>query len=228
MPALSRRHFVTLAGSAALVGGTALPRPARAATPFVQPPLPFAEDALAPTISARTVQFHYGKHHAGYFAQVNQLVAGSPYAEMSLTDVVLQSAGRGDEKIFNNAAQAFNHNFYWDTLKPGSDRQPKGALAEAIERDFGDLASFQDAYLAHAVGLFGSGWVWLVAVDGKLALEDGANAGTPLTEGRKLLAVIDVWEHAYYLDDQNRRADHVRAVIENLINWDVIGERLEA
>lgn len=230
MPALSRRHFVALAsaGTALAAGGGLIPAaPARAETPFRQPPLPFAEDALSPVISAATVQVHYGKHHAGYFTQVNQLVAGTPYAAMTLEEIVRASATQSDPRLFNNAAQAVNHSFYWDGLRPGGGA-PSGALAAAIERDFSNLAAFKEAYVVHASGLFGSGWSWLVEDNGKLAFLDAGNAGTPLTSGKRPLLVIDVWEHAYYLDYQNRRADHVRAVLDRLVNWDVVSDRLTA
>ncbi|MDR3437001.1 superoxide dismutase [Telmatospirillum sp.] len=229
MPALSRRHFVALAsaGSAVAASGLILPRRALAAAPFLQPPLPFADNALAPVISAQTIQFHYGKHHAGYFTQLNQLVANTPWATATLEEIIVKSAGGEDPRIFNNAAQAANHSFYWDGLKPGGG-QPSGVLAEAIERDFGDFAKFKDGFVSHAVGLFGSGWAWLIEDGGKLAFFDAGNAGTPLAHGKRPLAVVDVWEHAYYLDYQNRRADHVRAVVDQLINWDVVRDRLSA
>ncbi len=230
MPALSRRRFMTLAaaGSAFASGGAGLPRKSFAAAPFAQPPLPFAETALAPVISAQTIQFHYGKHHAGYFTQLNQLAANTPYADLSLEQVVVKSAAAGDLRIFNNAAQAVNHNFYWDGLKPGGGRLPGGALADAIARDFGDVQAFKDAFVARTIGLFGSGWVWLVDDNGKLAFLEAGNADTPLVHGKRPLAVVDVWEHAYYLDYQNRRADHVRAVVDSLMNWDVVRDRLTA
>lgn len=229
MPPLTRRHFLQVATAGyAAAGGMALPRPAGAAQgPFVQPPLPFPETALAPVISAQTIQFHYGKHHAGYFAQLNQLTAGTPFAELPLEQVVIKSAGGPDPRIFNNAAQAANHSFYWAGLVPGGGA-PSGPLAQAIGRDFGDVKAFKDAFVAQAVGLFGSGWTWLVEDGGKLAFFNGGNADTPLVHGKRPLAVIDVWEHAYYLDYQNRRADHVRAVVDSLINWDVVRDRLNA
>jgi Fe-Mn family superoxide dismutase len=228
MAALTRRRFVTLTavGSAVVAGGGVLPRGSRAAAAFLQPPLPFAETALVPVISAQTIQFHYGKHHAGYFTQLNQLVANTAYAEMTLDEVIVKSAAAGDQRIFNNSAQAANHSFYWECLKPGGN-PPRGPLAEAIERDFGTFQSFKDAYAQHATSLFGSGWVWLIENNGKLGFFDAANADTPVAHGMAPLAVIDIWEHAYYLDYQNRRADHVRAVIDNLINWDVVGTRLK-
>lgn len=228
MSSVTRRHFITMAAAGCVAaGGIATPRKGFAAAPFVQPPLPFADTALAPVISAQTIQFHYGKHHAGYFAQLNQLTANTPFAEMTLEQVVATSFGGADPRIFNNAAQAANHNFYWDGLKPGGGA-PSGALAQAIEKDFGDVKGFKDSFVSHAVGLFGSGWTWLIEDGGKLAFFDGGNADTPLAHGKRPLAVVDVWEHAYYLDYQNRRADHVRAVVDTLINWDVVRDRLTA
>ncbi len=227
MPVLSRRHFVALAAAGSAVAAIGSPGSAHAAAPFQQPPLPFPESALSPVITPTTVQFHYGKHHAGYFTQLNALVANTPFADLTLEQVVVKSAGGGDPRIFNNAAQAANHTFYWDTLLPGGG-QPSGLLAQAIERDFGEVQKFKDAFVAHAVGLFGSGWAWLIEDGGKLAFFDAGNADTPLVHGKRPLAVIDVWEHAYYLDYQNRRADHVRAVVDRLINWDRVRDRLSA
>jgi Fe-Mn family superoxide dismutase len=215
-------------GSAALSAGLPFPRPAKAATAFIQPALPFAENALAPVISAQTIQFHYGKHHAGYFAQLNGLIAGTAFAELSLTDVVVKALADGEQKIFNNAAQALNHNQYWEGLKPGGASQPSGTLSQAIERDFGDFQKFKEEYVKHALGVFGSGWAWLIEDGGKLSFYDTSNADTPVAHGKRMLAVVDVWEHAYYLDYQNRRADHVRAVIDKLLNWDVVRDRLNA
>jgi Fe-Mn family superoxide dismutase len=227
MPIMSRRAFVSAAAVGAVARIGLPPRTAQAATPFQQPPLPFADTALSPVISPQTIAFHYGKHHAGYFTQVNQLVAGTPFAELPLDQVVVQSAGLADQRLFNNAAQAVNHSFYWETLRPGGGT-PQGALAAAIERDFGDVTRFKDAYVTHATGLFGSGWSWLVADGDRLAFLDAGNAGTPLTQGKRPLAVVDIWEHAYYLDYQNRRVDHVRAVVDRLINWDVVRDRMTA
>jgi Fe-Mn family superoxide dismutase len=211
MTSLDRRQVLAF-GSAALAL-SALPRLARAAAgPFVQPPLPFGEADLAPVISSQTVQLHYGKHHAGYYTALNALVVDTPYAAMPLDQVVVASAAEAkDAKIFNQAGQAWNHVQYWESLKPGGARQPKGRLATGIE-----------------VGTFGSGWVWLVEAEGKLQLRSTSNAGNPLALGQRSLLGIDVWEHAYYLDYQNRRADHVKAVLDSLVNWDAIGARMTA
>lgn len=228
MPLLDRRQLLVLGTAAAAL--TAMPRITRAAAgPFVQPPLPFGEADLAPVISAQTVQLHYGKHHAGYYAALNTLVADTPYAAMPLEKVVTASAAEAkDQKIFNQAGQAWNHVHYWETLKPGGARKPQGKLAQDIERDFGGFDAFKTAFVQAATGTFGSGWVWLVESEGKLALLSTSNAGNPLALGKRSLLGIDVWEHAYYLDYQNRRADHVKAVLDSLVNWDAVGDRMTA
>ena len=170
-------------------------------------PLPYAENALEPVITAKTISFHYGKHHAGYVATLNKLIAGTQYAGMSL--------------IFNNAAQTWNHTFYWKSLAPvGAGGAPEGAFGEAVSRDFGSFANMKSALADAAVKRFGSGWAWLVAKDGKLSVISTPNAETPLTQpGVTPLLTVDVWEHAYYLDWQNRRADYVAAILDKLANW---------
>ncbi len=211
--------------AAVVVGGVALAGagPARAAAPLGAspqslPPLPYAPDALAPAISARTVDFHYTKHHAGYFTNLAKLVAGTPWATASLEAIILASAGKPDQTaIFNNAAQALNHNLYWQSLTPGGSA-PSAALNAAITRDFGSKAALEAALATAAKGQFGSGWAWLVADAGALKVVATSNAATPLTTGATPLLVIDVWEHAYYLDQQNRRADYVSAVMP-LLDW---------
>jgi Fe-Mn family superoxide dismutase len=228
MPMLDRRQLLVLGAAASAV--TVLPCLARAAAgPFIQPPLPFGDADLAPVISSQTVQLHYGKHHAGYYTALNTLVTDTPYAAMPLDKVVVASAADPkDQKIFNQAAQAWNHVQYWEVLKPGSARQPQGKLAQAIARDFGSVDAFKNAFIQSATSTFGSGWVWLVEADGKLQLISTSNAGDPLALGKRNLLGIDVWEHAYYLDYQNRRADHVKAVLDSLVNWDVVAERMTA
>lgn len=193
--------------------------PPRAHSPQQLPPLPFAPDALAPAISARTVDFHYNKHHAGYFANLAKLVAGGPFAGASLEDIVLATADHPEQRaIFNNAAQALNHNLYWSSLKPGGSA-PGAVLTAAITRDFGSKTALEAALAKAAVGQFGSGWAWLASdAAGKLSVLGTMNADTPLTRGLTPLLVIDVWEHAYYLDEQNRRADYVSAVVP-LLDW---------
>jgi superoxide dismutase, Fe-Mn family len=228
MSALSRRHLLATSGLALLATSLAAPRIARAADAYKQPPLPFADTALAPTISAQTVQLHYGKHHASYYTALNRIVPNSAYAGMTVEQIVVKSAAAGAEgrAMFNQAGQAWNHEFYWLCLKPGGARQPSGKLAAAIDRDLGGFARFKETFAQRTTGIFGSGWGWLVEDNGKLAFEETSNADTPLARGKRVLATVDVWEHAYYVDYQNRRADHVKAVIDNLINWDFVRDRM--
>ena len=189
--------------------------------------LPYAEDALAPTISAKTISFHYGKHHAGYVKTLNGLVAGTSYAGLSLEEIVRASAARGDAAIFNNAAQTWNHTFYWNSLAPaGKGGKPSAALLAAIEAAFGSLEACKAALVDSAVKRFGSGWAWLVAENGKVKVESSPNAETPITRsGAKPLLVVDVWEHAYYLDWQNLRADYAKAVVGGLLDWNAASRR---
>jgi Fe-Mn family superoxide dismutase len=186
---------------------------------MVQPPLPFARDALAPAMSAETIGFHYDKHHKGYFDTLVKLVAGTPMAGQTLEQIILATAEDAAQvKIFNNAAQAWNHNFYWQSLSPEA-QTPNGALAEAIARDFGDLAAVQAALIKAGTELFGSGWAWLVADGDTLKVVATHDAGVPFTSGQRPLLTVDVWEHAYYLDVQNRRADYLKAVVAGHLNW---------
>ena len=188
--------------------------------PFTLPALPWKDDALAPVISANTLGFHYGKHHKAYVDNLNKLVAGTAHADMGLEDIIKATAGKADQAgVFNNAAQVWNHTFYWHSLKPGGGGKPGKALAEMIERDFGSFEAMKAELAKAAATQFGSGWAWLVAKGGKLAVAKTANAETPLTQGVKPLLTIDVWEHAYYLDYQNRRPDYVAAVIDKLADW---------
>jgi Fe-Mn family superoxide dismutase len=189
--------------------------------PFVLPPLPYDDSALEPTISARTMGFHYGKHHKAYVDKVNELAKGTEYAEMKLDDVVKATYGDpAKNEIFNNAAQAWNHTFFWACLTP-SGGKPTGELARAIDRDLGGFATFKEKFAHEGVAQFGSGWVWLVAYeDGRLGIEKTPDAVTPMAQGKRCLLAIDVWEHAYYLDYQNRRPDFLEAVIGKLLNWD--------
>jgi superoxide dismutase, Fe-Mn family len=217
-----RTAMVLAAGTAASL---AAPRLARAAAPFEQPPLPYAEDALAPAISARTVGLHYGKHHAGYFTKLNERVQGTPYADMTLEEVVAESGKADDQEIFSQAGQAWNHILYWDQFA-GGPVAPEGAFAEAVERDFGGLDALKEAIGTEAGKVFGTGWVWLVDDGGTLALAGMEDAGNPVPEGRRTLMGIDVWEHAYYLDYENRKAEHITAVLNNLVNWQFVGERM--
>ena len=182
---------------------------------FVLAPLPYAYDALEPEISEETLRFHHDKHHAAYVAKLNALIAGTPYETMSLEEIVAKSDGA----IFNNAAQVWNHNFYFATLSPNPKTKPEGALLDAIVREFGSVENLKTAMNEAAVNLFGSGWVWLVEnQDGRLSIMSGKNADTPLRYDMSPLLTIDVWEHAYYIDYRNARADAVKA-IWNKIDW---------
>ena len=239
---MNRREALTFGGAAALAvtAGIGAPRPAAAQTaaapaagaapagPFKQPPLPFKEDALAPVIGAETVGLHYGKHHKAYFDALNRLAAGTPYESMPLAEVVVKSAAAKDAAVFNQAGQAWNHNLYWEQFIPGGPKAPEGRLAAAIAESFGDQAGLVKAMVEAAGKVFGSGWVWLVADAGRLGLAGTSNADSPFAHGGQPLLGIDVWEHAYYLDYQNRRADHVKAVMESLVNWSVVSDRLGA
>ncbi len=179
------------------------------------PALPFAKDALAPHISAETIEYHYGKHHATYVANLNKLIPGTEFEKMSLEEIVKKATGG----IFNNAAQVWNHTFYWNSLSPKGGGEPTGALAEALKKTFGSFAAFQEKFTTTAVTTFGSGWAWLVRnPDGTLAVESTSNAGTPLKEGKSALLTCDVWEHAYYIDYRNARAKYVEAFWK-IVNW---------
>jgi Fe-Mn family superoxide dismutase len=191
------------------------------------PPLPYAMDALAPVISSETMSFHYGKHHNAYVDNLNKLVAGTDLAETPLEQVIKSVAGKADKAgIFNNAAQIWNHTFFWNSLKPGGGGAPAGAVAPAINSAFGSYDNFRKEFANAAMTQFGSGWAWLVAERGALRIMKTPNAETPLTTGQTALLTVDVWEHAYYLDYQNRRADFVAAVIDKLLNWDFANANL--
>jgi Fe-Mn family superoxide dismutase len=180
------------------------------------PALPYAMDALQPHISKETLEFHYGKHHQAYVTNLNNLIKGSEFENMSLEDIVRKSSGG----VFNNAAQIWNHTFYWHSLSPKGGGKPSGDLAKAIDAKFGSFDEFKKQFSAAAVGTFGSGWAWLVKhKDGSVAIESTSNAATPLTTDRKPLLTCDVWEHAYYIDYRNRRPDYV-AAFWNLVNWE--------
>jgi len=194
---------------------------------FTLPALPYADNALAPVISANTLSFHYGKHHKAYVDNLNKLVAGTEYESATLEKVIADTAGKADKAgIFNNAAQIWNHTFYWNSLKGGGGGQPSGKLAQMIESDLGGFENFKKEFAATTVSQFGSGWGWLAVEGGKLKIVKTGNAEVPFTKGQKPLLTIDVWEHAYYLDYQNRRPDYVSAVIDKLLNWDFAAENL--
>ncbi len=189
---------------------------------FELPQLPDEKNALEPHMSAETFEYHHGKHHAGYVSKLNAAIEGTPHAGKSLEDLV-KSADGG---LFNNAAQHFNHSFFWKCMKPGGGGEPTGALADAIKRDFGDFAKFKEAFSNAAATQFGSGWAWLVAKGGKLEIMKTANAGCPLTEGATPLLTIDVWEHAYYIDHRNARPKFIETFLDNLVNWDFVADNL--
>ena len=181
------------------------------------PPLPYAQDALAPHISEQTMGFHYGKHHAAYVANLNGLIEGSEFADASLDEIV---TGAGPGGLFNNAAQIWNHTFYWNSMSPDGGGDPSGELADAVNAAFGSVDGFKEQFKADAVGNFGSGWTWLVREASGLAIVKTDDADTPFAHGGTPLLTIDVWEHAYYLDYQNARPAYVDAFIEHLLNWE--------
>jgi Fe-Mn family superoxide dismutase len=191
------------------------------------PALPYPQNALDPVISANTLGFHYGKHHKTYVDTLNKLVAGTEFADMPLEDIVKATSGKSDHTaIFNNAAQAWNHTFYWRSMKPQGGGEPPAAVKRLLESSFGSVEACKKELATAAVGQFGSGWAWLVQDGGKLKVVKTGNAETPLTGRSKPLLTIDVWEHAYYLDYQNRRVDYVNALLEKLVNWEFAAENL--
>ncbi len=184
----------------------------------VLPPLPFAKDALEPVISAETIDFHYGKHHQAYVTNLNNLVLGTEFENATLEEIVMKSSGG----IFNNAAQVWNHTFYWNGLSPEGGGEPGGALGAAIEKAFGSFSAFKEAFVKSAVGNFGSGWTWLVKnADGSVEIVNTSNAATPLRDGKTPLLTIDVWEHAYYIDYRNARPKYLDEIWK-LVNWDFV------
>ena len=194
---------------------------------FSLPPLPYADNALAPVISANTLSFHYGKHHKAYVDNLNKLVAGTEYESAPLEKIIMETAGKADKAgVFNNAAQIWNHTFYWSSLRGNGGGQPTGKIAQMIESDLGGYENFKKELAATTVSQFGSGWGWLVVDGGKLKIAKTGNAEVPFTKGQKPLLTIDVWEHAYYLDYQNRRPDHLNACIDSLLNWDFANANL--
>jgi len=191
--------------------------------------LPFKQTALEPHISARTLSFHYGKHHQAYVDNLNKLIVDTDLEAESLEDIILKTAGSSNQAaIFNNAAQIYNHDFFWKSLRPVSEEQvPSGKLLDLINSSFGSVENFYAEFKAAALGQFGSGWAWLIKDGEELKIMKTANADTPIVHGVKPLLTIDVWEHAYYLDFQNRRADFVDAVLHNLLNWQFAQTNLE-
>ncbi|OQA87912.1 MAG: Superoxide dismutase (Fe) [Lentisphaerae bacterium ADurb.Bin242] len=193
----------------------------------ILPPLPYEENALEPAISARTLEFHYGKHHKGYVDTLNKLIAGTEHAGQPLETVIGETAGNPDKTaIFNNASQAWNHTFFWQSLCPKGGGEPPAALKKKIEAAFGTIDACKKELATAATTQFGSGWAWLVLDGTVLKVAKTCNADSPLVKGQKPLLTIDVWEHAYYLDYQNRRADYVAAVLDKLINWRFAADNL--
>ncbi len=196
--------------------------------PFSLPKLPWAEDALSPAISKRTIEFHYGKHHQAYVNNLNNLVAGTEFADLPLEDLVRKVVGHPDKTgVFNNGAQVWNHTFYWNSLTP-EKTEPSAGLRKAIESGFGGLDQFKEQFAKAAGGRFGSGWAWLVSDGGMLAIETTSNADTPMAHGKHCLLTVDVREHAYYLDYQNRRPDYLKTLLEGVLNWRFASERFDA
>jgi Fe-Mn family superoxide dismutase len=197
--------------------------------PFVLPALPFAMDALSPHISANTLSFHHGKHHQAYVTNLNGLTEGSELADKSLEDIILATAGKADKAgIFNNAAQTWNHTFFWNSLSP-TPQEPSGAVLALINQAFGSLDKFKEEFKKAGATQFGSGWAWLIQrKDGKLEIVKTGNAETPLTTDATPLLTCDVWEHAYYLDYQNRRPDFLQVFVDHLINWDFVAANLKS
>ena len=196
--------------------------------PFELPALPWQENALEPVISARTIALHHGKHHAAYVKKLNELVAGTRFAELPLEHIIAATVGNSEsQKIFNNAAQTWNHTFFWNCLRAGGGGDPPRAIGRMLDDAFGGVDKFRERFSQAAVDCFGSGWAWLVARGDKLEILSTSNANNPLTMGATPLLTIDVWEHAYYVDYENRRPEFVKAVIERLLNWEWAEEQLD-
>lgn len=229
---VSRRNFLKfgMAGMAvAATGKMAWAQSSASTTPLREapamaielPPLPFAATALEPHISAKTFEFHHGKHHKAYVDKTNELIKGTPYEGKSLEEIILGSWKEKNQPLFNNSAQVWNHTFFWNSLKPQGGGKPTGKLAAQIEKDFGSYEKFAEEFKAAGVGQFGSGWAWLVAdASGKLAVTKTPNAEDPMITGNTAILTCDVWEHAYYLDYQNRRPDFLQTFLDKLVNWE--------
>jgi len=195
--------------------------------PLTLPDLPYAKNALEPHISERTLEFHFGKHHQAYVTNGNALIAGTEFEKMALEDIIRKTTGDKDRVgIFNNAAQVWNHSFYWKSMKANGGGKPFGAIAKKISSNFGGYEQFLDEFKKAGATQFGSGWAWLVMDNDKLKIVKTTNADTPITQNLKPLLVVDVWEHAYYLDYQNRRPDYLTTFADKLINWDFVNSQL--
>lgn len=192
------------------------------------PELPYAKNALEPHVSAKTLEFHHDKHHNAYVVNTNKLIEGTDLANADLETIIKETAGKSDKVgIFNNAAQVWNHSFYWNCMKQNGGGKPTGQIAERINKDFGSYEKFVEEFKNAGATQFGSGWAWLVLKDDKLQIMKTPNADTPLAHGLKALLTVDVWEHAYYLDYQNRRPDYLSIFVDNLINWDFVNSNLK-
>ena len=227
---LSRRRL--FAGGAALAAYAAArtafgPVVLGGAAPIELPALPYDRTALEPYVSGTTIDFHYGKHHAAYVKNTNDLVAGTEYEGVPLEEIVKRTAGQAAAaKLFDNAAQVWNHTFYWSGMRPKGGGAPTGTVKDRLDAAFGDYAAFRTAFLEAATSQFGSGWAWLVADGDRLLVTRTSNADTPLAHGQRPLLTVDVWEHAYYLDYQNRRKDYVVAFLDHLVDWDFVARNL--
>ncbi len=227
---MTRRQFMGVAATAGLVltaFAAGLPRSVLAATEFVAPPLPYEQNALEPYISEQTVSFHYGKHTLAYFKKTNAMLSNIPNAGASLEDVFKEAAkDAAAQDLFNNAAQAWNHAFYWKGMKPGGGGPATGPVAKLIDTSFGSYDEFKKVFSQAGATQFGSGWAWLVLEGDELRVAKTPNAMNPMVSGAKPLLTMDVWEHAYYLDYQNRRGDYISAFLDHLVNWDFVNENL--
>ena len=191
------------------------------------PKLPWSDNALDPYISSNTIGFHYGKHHNAYVSKLAAAIEGTDFSDKSLEDIIKETAGDATKAgIFNNAAQTWNHTFFWNSMKPKGGGEPTGALKDKLVETFGGFDAFKESFSTKAATLFGSGWTWLVTAGDKLEIVQTGNAGNPMTEGKKPLLTLDVWEHAYYLDYQNRRPDFIKAFVDHLVNWEFAAENL--
>ena len=194
---------------------------------IILPDLPYPKDALAPVISMETLEFHYGKHHSAYVNNLNNLITATDQEQKSLEEIILDTAGDSSAKgIFNNAAQVWNHSFYWQCMKPGGGGKPSGKVADLINKDFGNYENFVNELKTAGVKQFGSGWAWLIIENGTLKITSTGNADSPIAAKKKPILTVDVWEHAYYIDYQNRRPDYLSAFIEKLVNWDFVNSNL--
>lgn len=223
-PGMNRRSFLLTAGGLCATLGMGVFPAGCAQSPAPSslglPALPYREDALEPVITRKTMEFHHGKHHKAYVDKTVELVKGTNLSGSSFLEIMKQTASAPDKvALFNNAAQSWNHDFYWKSLTPGGGGKPEGELASLVEKSFGSYENFQKEFANAAMTQFGSGWAWLVLDGDRLTVVKTSNADNPILKGQKPVLTIDVWEHAYYLDYQNRRSDYVNAVIDKLLNW---------